>query len=489
MSGFSIGKMTTIVEGESFRRCHIVRDGGAQPRPLPSERYDIIIVGAGISGMTCALKIPSRFSVKVLEKENRFGGASKRGIWNGIHYSCGAADTGSTYGIEWNGKKLNYTKELFDELMIPWRVVQDPTSAFFYNGELIIDPFGGCQQDVRSSLDVRKSFEMASKRIESLIAERGAPVIPAELSPKAVLELDKIALSKVLEGLGAPFNTFLNRFCEATFGASPQEVSAFEGLYYLSKEEGARYACAGGNGCVADALGLRLAGKIETGATVISISQNGSECLVTYITGPGKAVTIEAGAVIMASEKHYAPYIINNLPEDKKRAFQSMEYNSYVVANIFTNSATYREAFATYFDRGAVSDLVVADWVTAGKSRKPGGARTEPGIYTAYCPIATKDRASLLVVKPEAWSERIINDLKISLPSIASGIAEVRIYRYGHHYIIGKPGFITNIMAMVKKPFGRVLFAKDDIQGVPCLEGAIWSGYEAAEKAIEILEK
>lgn len=225
----------TTVEGESFRQCHIIRDGAIQPPPMPVERYDVVIVGAGISGMMCAYKIPSRFTIKVLEKERRHGGASKRGIWNGIHYSHGAADTGKTYEIEWNGKKLNYVKELFDDLMIPWRRIQDPTSAFFYKGDLVIDPFGGCQQDNRSSSDIRKSFETASKRIESIIAERGSPVIPAELSPKEILELDKIPLSKVLGGLGNPFSTFLNRFCEATFGASPEEISAFEGIYYLGR--------------------------------------------------------------------------------------------------------------------------------------------------------------------------------------------------------------------------------------------------------------
>ncbi len=456
---------------------------------MPVERYDVVIVGAGISGMMCAYKIPSRFTIKVLEKERRHGGASKRGIWNGIHYSHGAADTGKTYEIEWNGKKLNYVKELFDDLMIPWRRIQDPTSAFFYKGDLVIDPFGGCQQDNRSSSDIRKSFETASKRIESIIAERGSPVIPAELSPKEILELDKIPLSKVLGGLGNPFSTFLNRFCEATFGASPEEVSAFEGIYYLGREEGERYACAGGNGCVADSLNLRLAGKIETGATVTSISQDADRCLVTYITGPGRVFTIEASAVIMASEKHYAPYIIKNLPEEKKRAFQSMEYGAYVVANVFTNSATYREAFATYFDTGVISDMVVADWVTAGKARKPEGARAEPGVYTVYCPVAKKDRAKLLVERPDSWGDKIIHDMKSFSTNITSGIVETTIYRYGHHYILGRPGFIKNLMATAKKPFGRILFAKDDIQGVPCLESAIWSGYEAAEGAIKILEK
>jgi len=42
---------------------------------------------------------------------------------------------------------------------------------------------------------------------------------------------------------------------------------------------------------------------------------------------------------------------------------------------------------------------------------------------------------------------------------------------------------------LVKRPFGRFLFAKDDTQGMPSFESAVWSGYESAEKAIEILEE
>src|SRR5262249_29960728 len=43
-----------IIEGEDNKICHQVRDGKVFSRPPASAKHDVVIVGGGMSGLTCA---------------------------------------------------------------------------------------------------------------------------------------------------------------------------------------------------------------------------------------------------------------------------------------------------------------------------------------------------------------------------------------------------------------------------------------------------
>ena len=122
-------------EGENYGICHSIRFGRKYPRSSPTESLDVVIVGGGISGLVSAFKLKDKLEVKVIEKEPFPGGSSKRGEWNGIYYSMGAADTGPPYEVEIEGKKVNFLGDLYEELGIHWKRVPGPTFAFKYGNE------------------------------------------------------------------------------------------------------------------------------------------------------------------------------------------------------------------------------------------------------------------------------------------------------------------------------------------------------------------
>jgi len=442
-----------------------------------------VIIGAGISGLTAAYTLRNKLDVKIIEKENRIGGASKRGNWNGIYYSYGAADTGPSYEIEYQGKKINYLEPLFKELNIPWAQVSDPSDAFLFRDRLVIDPFCRCHIDLPTSPEERRSFENAIAYLLEFKEKYGQLVIPAEANSPECEQLDKKSLREIFADSGEYFLLFLEKYSESTFGAPSSQISAFEGLYYLSREMEERYACPGGNACVSEALAKRLEGKVELGSTAVLIEQEQGSCYVTYVAGPGSETTLQSKAVIMASRKNYAPYIIKGLPEDQKRAFRKVRYDSYIVANVLTNEVIYDAAFATYFDNVLFTDMVIADWVVTNGKKKVGSG--EPEVYTLYCPIGERGRYRLLTEPAETWIRQIMDGLKRYFPSSEDKIEDIRLFRYGHHYVLGYPGFITGPRKIAKRPFGNVFFAKDDMQGIPCLESAVWSGLEAANQALE----
>lgn len=253
---------TSGFEGENFETCHSVRSGKKHHRQKAARICDLVIIGAGISGLTAAHKTKGKLDVEVIEKEPRPGGASKRNCWEGIYYSLGAADTGPTYEAEIEGKKTNFLENLFQELHIQWKKVPDPGFAVKHGNQLIVDPLHSQSVKDRLINDFKNSFEDAQNRLESIFEEYGRPIIPLEASPNKTMELDKKTLAQIFEGISNPFRSYLQTFSNATFGAPASEISALKGIYYLSREMGIRYACPGGNACVAEKLAQELEDKI-----------------------------------------------------------------------------------------------------------------------------------------------------------------------------------------------------------------------------------
>jgi predicted NAD/FAD-dependent oxidoreductase len=469
-------------EGEDNKVCHSVRDGTKFQKETTTDTFDVVVIGSGVSGLTAAYKLRDKYSIKVIEKENRIGGAASRGNWKGIYYSRGTADTGPSYEINYNGKKINFLEPFFKELSIPWRKVADPTDAFHAENHLTIDPF---HRTVSSSNKDEQAFEDAWELIEDFQKKYGNPVIPAEASSSGWTELDKKSFRDVFAKSGEYFLRFLDRYSYSTFGASAKEISAFAGLYYMSRELQDRFACPGGNACVSEALASHLSDSIELNAAAVLVEQDDHSCFVTYIDGQGSKITVKSKAVVWACQKHYAPYVIKGLPENQIQAFGKVRYDSFIVANVLSNEIFYDKAFATYFENTIFTDMIIADWMVTDGKKKVGSG--EPEVYTLYCPIGEHNRGKVLSEPAENWINLILKGLKKYFPDAEKSIEDIRLFRYGHHYVLGYPGFITGPRMIAKKPFGLIFFAKDDMQGVPCLESAVWSGIDASNKLMEKL--
>ena len=66
-----------------------------------------------------------------------------------------------------------------------------------------------------------------------------------------------------------------------------------------------------------------------------------------------------------------------------------------------------------------------------------------------------------------------MQSVEANFGKVQDKIAGVSLYRYGHHYVVSYPGFIRIERKVVKRPFGKIIFAKDDTQGIPLLESAV----------------
>ncbi len=399
------GLVLSDFEGETYQTCHAIRSGTKYIKKQSTQSYNLVIIGAGISGLTAAYAIKNKLKVRIIEKEPTAGGSSKRGLWNGIYYSLGAADTGPTYTVEIEGKKKNFLQDLYKDLDIHWAKVAAPNFAFKYKNNLYVDPLHSASSENNDLGEIQRSFQEAEKRVETIFKEYGKPIIPLETLSKKTLSLDKKDLADFFQDIGHPFRVYLETFSKATFGAPASEVSALKGLYYLSREMGDRFTCPGGNACLAEKLADKVKDKIQLSSTVVSIEKKDKLYQLTYVTLDGDVQTIECNAVVWASEKHYAPYVIKGLPAEQENAFRRIRYSSFIVANVLVNRSFYNQAFATYFDDAPFADIVIADWI----AKKGNPKIDEPTVYTLYCPIGSKDRFTLLTQPAEKWKNMILS--------------------------------------------------------------------------------
>src|SRR5579863_4268239 len=79
-----------VLASESNAVCHQVRDGKHFSIPKPSAEYDVVIVGAGPSGLMAAYRLRDT-NFLLIEKERWLGGDALSERWESQWYATGSA--------------------------------------------------------------------------------------------------------------------------------------------------------------------------------------------------------------------------------------------------------------------------------------------------------------------------------------------------------------------------------------------------------------
>jgi protoporphyrinogen oxidase len=451
--------------GEQNEICHQVRDAQQFARPPVSRRYDIAIVGGGVSGLSAAYLLQN-YNIVLLEKEPHWGGNAYLEEFEGQAYGTGTAFEDDVAGTQLAG-----------EIGVTLLPVASPEAAIIH-GVWVPDAWRSGLDHLPYPRAVRESF----KKFRDAI-------LKVDLESRMV-ELDNQPLSKYTEGYAPEVSRWCDALGASTWGARTRDSAAYNAILELQgiagEELRVQATLPGGLGVVTKRLSEILLERhresMLAGATTISVDPQKDEVHIRYIRG-GSVETIAAKAVIMATPKFITRRIVAGIPEAQDAAMKRIRYAPYAVVNLIFDRPVYKRAYDTWCPGNTFTDFIVADWTI----RDQPGYKPKFNILTCYTPLQEFERARLLTdEESRLLAAAVLRDFQKLQPGSRVDPIEVHIYRRGHPLFMSTPGTYTVTIPAARPPLARVFFANADSQGP---ESTTSNAVVASRRAAEWAEK
>lgn len=461
-------------EIDHFSIAHRLRDGEQFSFPEPSAEKEVVIVGGGLSGMITAHRL-DEMDTLILEKEPTVGGNSRRRQSNGIQYPLGAVTS--------QGAEAPFTS-YFNELKVPFQKVQGPDMAYFVKGKRIIDPFGAGAESLPFNQKIKDQFKGLKAHLSQYLDTKNGIYFPRSSNVKPIRDLDKITLYQYFKEQGYYPETirFLDDILATRMGCSGENVSAWMGLYILSRAVTDVYTLPGGHGAISEILADKLnqddTTELRSGFTTLSVkNMDDDHVWVSGIDSHGGLKTIQAQAAVLAVPKFYANRIVPDLSAERKAIIQKFQYNAYMVAQVELTQPI-SDTFETIND-GLLSKIMMRpDWLPNNKGENG------TSHLTIYAPFTGREgRMKLYTSSANGLAEQIVNDIETVFPGGSKHISKISLHRWGHPMITPAPGIDSQMETLIE-PHGATFFSHSDSSGITGLYSAVWAGMQASNDVL-----
>jgi protoporphyrinogen oxidase len=459
--------------------------------------YDVIIVGAGISGLSAAYSLRD-YTIKVLEKNENVGGRVVSGGYEGLTYAQGAEYIGNPYGL---------FKEIVHELGLQPREIPSPMDAHYYDEKFYYGEDAIALMVIEhSSLSQYNDFALT---IQEYYREYEWVPEFDETSELAYLDFMTAREWFTQQGFSGIFIEKYNVASRGLFGANIDDISAlsfipeiafdYEGFKPIrdvndldtSPSKGrwptGAYTFERGITEVTDALADYLGDKIQCNSTVTQVSRNGKDYTVVYEDKDGISHAMHSNVVILAVPApialRLAPTILSN---EQKEILEQIPYATYATVALFSEVPIFDKAFDLAVpDNLFFTDVYDATWVEKYYNKS---LRDVPHyIVTVYvAPQRYTDR-SVLSMSDEEILDSIYKDLEKIFPGVEQYVTGYDIHRFPYAYPVMTLGAHHRLSRLHHITDGSFLLA-GDYTIYPTLEAAVESGEIAAEKAKKVLE-
>ena len=261
----------------------------------------VVVVGAGLAGLTAAYRLKRRgVRATVIEGNTRIGGR----CWTGR----GLFDDGQV--IEHGGELIDTGHTAIRRLARDLRLDLDDVLRAEPRGTDVLYYFDG---QPYSNADAVADFQAVYPALQADSDAAGYPTLYTSFTP-AGQALDNLSVrdwinSRVPGGFGSKLGQLLDVAYNIEYGAETTDQSSLNLIYLLSGsldtelaifgESDERFKVRGGNDLIVQRLGEELDGQIRTGAKLTKIKLNGDGSYTLSVTGvPGGK--LDADHVVMA---------------------------------------------------------------------------------------------------------------------------------------------------------------------------------------------
>lgn len=526
----------------SFERGAVVLAAGCDtlqgrfPISETTDKFDTIIVGGGIAGLSAAFYLLRRrpqTRILLLEANSYAGGNSGRDDLPPLPV---AATTATAYCYSPDTAIL---RELHGAMNIKWdeHKIPGPQDCYYFDEYAPHVRPGHRGWNIETFLSGLKTAPYESQIVRDLLRSKDDFVRwenkdvtirdPADDSPAKYDYLSEFSLEHYLTNvlhLHPAVSEFHSVCLIDILGGSAQHVNAHSAISFLATEFSNNVvAFPGGNSEVARRLSnwlsrpgdLGVSAQVELNAVALRVDAEAT------ISGPNASVIYfkdrmfrraVAKTVIVAAHSGAARHLVEHLLDgERKAAWAQFNTVPVVVANVAIRTAAplvdlglgYSQAWwgSRYW-----ANFSIADWLT-GERANPD----RPTVLTFFggnraSPEELPEERRKLLQTPFSDYEK---SLKEDLSRILSGskfdfdrdVTAIFLYRWGHGMIMptpnqlfgnvpGRNGRLDRSKAprrVACSPLGPILFAGQHREGTPSMESAVNSGYRAANEALALL--
>ena len=435
-----------------------------------SPRADVVILGAGLAGLTAAYHLRDR-DIVVLESGDRVGGRTLSGEHGAYWYNLGAQ-------FVWDPRTIELCRALGLDVVGG----DGAKSAVFVNGRLAVgrDPYRLLVKMPISWRD-KGGFALTIARLRRLAAATHG------LDP----QLDAKSLADVIGPVSLVTRSILEMATTSGTGLSTDEVSGAVGLGYAIHLFGGDVndtlkAVRGGTQQIAKTIVRAIdPERLTLDCKVESVASAPDHVAVRYRRKGGGTEEIRAAACIAAMPADAVIEAIPDLPASKRAALDEMLPYAPIVSVAWLTDERQPMPWDPLLAVPVIGLSFELLSNNAFFGRRQNGARRQGGSLVT---LSTGPRAAALAaVDDQAVTDRVRSDLLKMFPGTRDVLekATTQVQRWR-----GLPRFRKGWLERqktIRQPFGRIHFC-GDYTAQPGTPGAVGSGYHAAAAVRNLLD-